>query len=93
MEGDLAKLKEIVELKKKYGARVLVDDAHGIGVLGKNGRGTCEHFDVESDIDLITGTFSKSFGSLGGFVAGDADVIDYIQHQGRSMIFSASMTC
>lgn len=92
MEGDLAKLKEVVELKKKYGARVLVDDAHGIGVLGKNGRGTCEHFDVESDIDLITGTFSKSFGSLGGFVAGDADVIDYIQHQGRSMIFSASMT-
>ncbi|AYF07142.1 MULTISPECIES: aminotransferase class I/II-fold pyridoxal phosphate-dependent enzyme [Bacillus] len=92
MEGDLAKLKEIVQLKKKYGARLLVDDAHGIGVLGENGRGTCEHFGVESDIDLITGTFSKSFGSLGGFVVGDADIIDFIQHNGRSMIFSASMT-
>jgi 8-amino-7-oxononanoate synthase len=92
MEGDLAKLKEIVSLKKKYSARLVVDDAHGIGVLGKNGRGTCEHFDVESEIDIITGTFSKSFGSLGGFVAGDTDVIDYIKHHGRSMIFSASMT-
>ncbi|MCI0767847.1 pyridoxal phosphate-dependent aminotransferase family protein [Bacillus sp. TL12] len=92
MEGDLAKLKEIVQLKKKYGARLLVDDAHGIGILGENGRGTCEHLGVESDIDLITGTFSKSFGSLGGFVVGDEDIIDFIQHNGRSMIFSASMT-
>ncbi|MBB6446822.1 aminotransferase class I/II-fold pyridoxal phosphate-dependent enzyme [Bacillus benzoevorans] len=92
MEGNLAKLKEIVQLKKKYKARLLVDDAHGIGILGENGRGTCEHFGIENEIDIITGTFSKSFGSLGGFAAGDKDVIDYIKHNGRSMIFSASMT-
>lgn len=91
MEGDLAKLKEIVSLKHKYNARLLVDDAHGIGVLGNYGRGTCEHFNLETEIDIITGTFSKAFGSLGGFVAGDEDIIDYIKHQGRSMIFSASM--
>lgn len=92
MEGDLAELREIVHLKKKYGARLLVDDAHGIGVLGENGRGTCEYLGIESEIDIITGTFSKSFGSLGGFVAGEGDVIDYIKHNARSMIFSASMT-
>ncbi len=92
MEGDLANLKEIVRLKKKYNARLLVDDAHGIGVLGENGRGTCEYLGVENEVDIITGTFSKSFGSLGGFVAGDKDVVDFIQHKARSMIFSASMT-
>ncbi len=92
MEGDLANLKEIVRLKKKYNARLLVDDAHGVGVLGENGRGTCEYLGVENEVDIITGTFSKSFGSLGGFVAGDKDVVDFIQHKARSMIFSASMT-
>ncbi|WP_025717822.1 aminotransferase class I/II-fold pyridoxal phosphate-dependent enzyme [Paenibacillus sp. 1-18] len=92
MEGDIADLKAIAALKQQYNARLLVDDAHGIGVLGPNGRGTGEHLGVESEIDLITGTFSKSFGSLGGFVAGDTDIIDYIQHWGRSMIFSTSMT-
>lgn len=92
MEGDIANLKEIITLKHQYLARLLVDDAHGIGVLGAEGRGTCEYHGVESEVDLITGTFSKSFGSLGGFVAGDSDIIDYIQHKGRSMIFSASMT-
>ncbi|MFB0841471.1 aminotransferase class I/II-fold pyridoxal phosphate-dependent enzyme [Paenibacillus oleatilyticus] len=92
MDGDTANLKDIVYLKHKYQARLLVDDAHGIGVLGKNGRGTCEYFDVEAETDLITGSFSKAFGSLGGFVAGDNDVIDYIQYQARSMIFSSSMT-
>ncbi|WP_106766701.1 aminotransferase class I/II-fold pyridoxal phosphate-dependent enzyme [Paenibacillus faecalis] len=92
MEGDIANLRDIITIKRQYGARLLVDDAHGIGILGKYGRGTGEYFNVESEIDLITGTFSKSFGSLGGFVAGDLDIVDYIQHQGRSMIFSASMT-
>ncbi|USB33661.1 pyridoxal phosphate-dependent aminotransferase family protein [Paenibacillus sp. YPG26] len=92
MEGDMANLKDIVYLKNKYSARLLVDDAHGIGVLGEQGRGTCEHFGVEDETDLIAGTFSKSFGSLGGFIAGNEDVIDYIQHKARSMIFSASMT-
>lgn len=92
MEGDIAPLKEIVSLKHHYSARLLVDDAHGIGVLGAEGRGTGEYHDVESEVDLLTGTFSKSFGSLGGFAAGDKDIIDYIQHKGRSMIFSASMT-
>lgn len=92
MEGDISNLKTIVALKEQYGARLLVDDAHGVGVLGINGRGTGEYLDVESKIDLITGTFSKSFGSLGGFVAGDEEIVDYILHKGRSMIFSASMT-
>jgi 8-amino-7-oxononanoate synthase len=92
MEGDLANLPEIVGLAKKYEARVLVDDAHGIGVMGKNGRGTCEHFGVEDDVDLVMGTFSKSFASLGGFVAGEKKVISYIKHFARSLIFSASIT-
>ena len=92
MEGDLANLPEIVRLAKKYKARVLVDDAHGIGVMGTNGRGTCEHFGVEDDVDLIMGTFSKSFASLGGFVAGEKKVISYIKHFARSLIFSASIT-
>ncbi|MCX7973264.1 MAG: aminotransferase class I/II-fold pyridoxal phosphate-dependent enzyme [Candidatus Aminicenantes bacterium] len=92
MEGDMANLPEIVALARKYGAKVMVDDAHGIGVLGKNGRGTAEHFGVEEEVDLIMGTFSKSFASLGGFVAGEKKVIQYIKHHARSLIFSASIT-
>ncbi len=92
MEGDLANLPEIVKLTKKYGARLMVDEAHGIGVMGKNGRGTPEHFGVEEDVDLVMGTFSKSFASLGGFVAGHKKVISYIKHHARSLIFSASIT-
>jgi 8-amino-7-oxononanoate synthase len=92
MEGDLAPLPEIVDLKKKYNARLLVDDAHGIGVLGEKGQGTCEHFHVMDDVDMIMGTFSKSFASLGGFVVADKDVITHIKHTARALIFSASMT-
>jgi 8-amino-7-oxononanoate synthase len=92
MEGDLANLPEIVRLKKKYNTRLLVDDAHGIGVLGKKGRGACEHFDVLADADIIMGTFSKAFASLGGFVVAEKDVITHIKHTARSLIFSASMT-
>jgi 8-amino-7-oxononanoate synthase len=91
MEGDLCPLPEIVELSEKYGCRIMVDDAHGMGVMGENGRGTPEHFDLEDRIDLVMGTFSKSFASLGGVIAGEKYVIDYIQHMARSMIFSASM--
>jgi 8-amino-7-oxononanoate synthase len=90
MEGDLARLPEIVELKKKYGARLLVDDAHGLGVLGENGRGTAEHFGLEHETDLIMGTFSKSLATVGGFIAGAAHVVDYIRHHARSQIFSAA---
>jgi 8-amino-7-oxononanoate synthase len=90
MEGDLANLPEIVTLAKKYGARLMVDDAHGIGVLGKTGRGTAEHFGLEDKVDLIMGTYSKSLASIGGFIAGSADVIHYIKHFARSLIFSAS---
>jgi 8-amino-7-oxononanoate synthase len=92
MEGDLANLPKIVELSKKYNTKIMVDDAHGIGVMGKNGRGTCEHFGVEDEIDLVMGTFSKSIASLGGFVAGGAKVVSYIKHFARSLIFSASIT-
>ncbi len=92
MEGDLANLPKVVELSKKYSAKIMVDDAHGIGVLGKSGRGTSEHFGVEDDVDLIMGTFSKSIASLGGFVVGDAKVISYIKHFARALIFSASIT-
>jgi 8-amino-7-oxononanoate synthase len=90
MEGDVINLPEVISLVKRYGARLLVDDAHGIGVLGKTGRGTAEHFGLENDVDLIMGTYSKSLASIGGFVAGDADVVHYIKHFGRSLIFSAS---
>ncbi len=90
MGGDIAPLPEIVPLCKRYGARLMVDDAHSIGVLG-GGRGTSAHFGVTDRVDLIMGTFSKSFASLGGFIAGDHDVIDYVQHNARSLIFSASM--
>ena len=91
MEGDLSKLPEIAALKKRYGARLLVDDAHGVGVFGENGRGTPEHFGVEDEADLIMGTFSKSLAAVGGFIAGDALVVDYIRHHARSGIFSAAM--
>lgn len=90
MEGDLANLPGIVELKRRYGARLLVDDAHAIGVVGENGRGTAEHFGLEHEVDLITGTFSKSLASVGGFVTGDAKVIRYIKHTARSFMFAAS---
>ncbi len=90
MEGDIINLPEVVRIAKKYGARLMVDDAHGIGVLGKTGRGTCEHFGLEQEVDLIMGTYSKSLASIGGFVAGDSDVIHYIKHFARSLIFSAS---
>ncbi|MCI4444615.1 MAG: pyridoxal phosphate-dependent aminotransferase family protein [Candidatus Aminicenantes bacterium] len=92
MEGDIADLPGIIPLAKKYNARVMVDDAHGLGVLGKNGRGTAEHFGLEKEVDLIMGTFSKSFVSIGGFVAGDKKVINYIKHFARSLIFSAAAT-
>jgi len=91
MEGDIAKLPEIVKLTKPRGIRILVDDAHSIGVLGPNGNGTAAHFGLTSEVDLIMGTFSKSFGAVGGFVAGEFAVIDYIKHFARSMIFTASL--
>lgn len=90
MEGDLAKLPEIVELKKKYNCSLMVDEAHGLGVFGKEGRGVCDHFGVTDDVDLIMGTFSKSLASVGGFIAGDKDTINYIRHNCRTYIFSAS---
>lgn len=90
MEGDIAPLPEIIPLCKQYGVRLMVDDAHAMGVLG-GGRGTAAHFGVTKDVDLIMSTFSKSFASIGGFVAGQADVIDYIKHKARSLIFSASI--
>lgn len=91
MEGDIAKLPEIVNLSKKYGAEIIVDDAHSVGVLGKNGAGTASHFDLVDDVAFIVGTFSKSLASLGGFVAGDKVMIDYMKHHARSLIFSASI--
>ena len=90
MEGDIAPLPDIVKLCKKYGARLMVDDAHGVGVLGKTGRGTAEHFGLEKDVDIIMGTYSKSMASIGGFVAADEDVIHYMKHTSRPLIFSAS---
>lgn len=92
MEGDLAPLADIVRLAKEYGARLLVDDAHGIGVLGPRGAGACEAIGVEDQVDLVMGTFSKSFASLGGFIAGPRAVMDYLRHHARALIFSASMT-
>lgn len=91
MEGDIANLPEIVKLAKEYDARVMVDDAHGLGVMGNRGRGTGEHFDLEKDVDIIMGTFSKSLASLGGFIAASEDVIHYIKHVSRPFIFSASI--
>jgi 8-amino-7-oxononanoate synthase len=91
MEGDLARVPELVRLKRKHGFRLLIDDAHAIGVMGPRGNGTAAHFHHNDDADLITGTFSKSFASLGGFVAGDDDVIHYLKHFSRELIFSASI--
>jgi 8-amino-7-oxononanoate synthase len=90
MGGDIAPLREIVPLCKRHNVRLMVDDAHSMGVLGQ-GRGTAAHFGLTDEVDLIMGTFSKSFASLGGFVAGSAQVIDYVQHHARSLIFSASI--
>ncbi|MGE5238097.1 MAG: aminotransferase class I/II-fold pyridoxal phosphate-dependent enzyme [Chloroflexota bacterium] len=90
MEGDVIDLPATLEIARRYGARLMVDDAHGIGVLGMTGRGTAEHFGLEQEVDLIMGTYSKSLASIGGFVAGDAEVIDYIKHFARALIFSAS---
>ncbi|MGH0033214.1 MAG: aminotransferase class I/II-fold pyridoxal phosphate-dependent enzyme [Myxococcota bacterium] len=90
MEGDLSDLPRVAELARRHGARLMVDDAHGLGVFGEHGRGTPEHFGVEDDVDLVMGTFSKSLAAVGGFVAGDQQVIDYVKHQARSEIFSAA---
>ena len=92
MEGDLAPLPEIVRLKEKYNASIMVDEAHGMGVFGKQGRGVCNHFGVTDQVDVIMGTFSKSFASLGGFVAADKDTINWVRHTARSYIFQASCT-
>src|SRR5574344_785042 len=92
MEGDIAKLPDIVRLSKQYNASIMVDEAHGLGVLGKQGRGTCNHFGLTDDVDLIMGTFSKSLASIGGFIAADKCVINYLRHNARSYIFSASNT-
>ncbi|EKD41742.1 MAG: hypothetical protein ACD_73C00551G0003 [uncultured bacterium] len=91
MEGDLGPLPELVALAKKYGARIAVDDAHGLGVIGPGGRGTVHHFGLQNEVDLVVGTFSKSLASIGGFVAGKRKVIDFIMHFGRPMLFSASL--
>jgi len=91
MEGDIADLPAIVKLAKAYGARIMLDDAHAIGVLGEGGRGTAEHFGLENEVDLIMGTHSKSLAAIGGFIAGPSDVISWIKHLARSMIFSASL--
>ena len=90
--GDIAKLPEIVALARKYGARVMVDDAHGLGVLGKHGRGTAEHFGLENEVDIYMGTFSKSLASIGGYMAAKSYVCDYVRHNSRPFIFSASLT-
>lgn len=92
MEGDLCKLPEIVELKKKYNATIMVDEAHGIGVFGRQGRGVCDHFGLTKDVDLIMGTFSKSLASIGGFIAADSSIINWLRHTVRTYIFSASCT-
>ncbi|MBQ2195432.1 MAG: aminotransferase class I/II-fold pyridoxal phosphate-dependent enzyme [Prevotella sp.] len=92
MEGDLCKLPEIIELKHKYNCSVMVDEAHGLGVFGKQGRGVCDHFGLTDEVDLIMGTFSKSLASIGGFIAGASDTINYLRHSCRTYIFSASDT-
>jgi len=92
MEGDVAKLPQIVELSKKYNASVYVDEAHTLGVFGKTGAGICEHFGLINDVDLIMGTFSKSLGTIGGFIASDNNIINYLKHNSRTLIFSASIT-
>ena len=92
MTGEICNLPKLVELKNKYGARLMLDEAHGIGVLGANGRGAGEHFGLEDDVDIIMGTFSKSFASLGGFMAAKKEVVEYVKHTSRPFIFSASIT-
>ena len=91
MEGDLARLPAIVDLKNRYGARLVVDDAHGLGVFGDHGRGSPEHFGLEHEVDLITGTFSKSLATVGGFIAAEIEIVDYLRHHARTGIFSAAM--
>ncbi|XFA98824.1 aminotransferase class I/II-fold pyridoxal phosphate-dependent enzyme [Candidatus Izemoplasma sp. B36] len=92
MSGDICNLPEIVKLAKKYGARVMVDDAHGFGVIGKTGRGTAEYFDLEDEVDIIMGTFSKSLASLGGYMVADREVVEYVKHKSRPFIFCAAIT-
>jgi 8-amino-7-oxononanoate synthase len=92
MEGDIVKLPEIVKLADQFGANIMIDDAHSLGVIGDKGAGTASHFGLTKDVDLIMGTFSKSLASLGGFIASDRDTIDYLKHRARSLMFSASMT-
>ncbi len=92
MSGDICKLPEIVDLAKKYQARVMIDDAHGLGVLGEGGRGTASYFNLENEVDIYMGTFSKSLASLGGYMASSSDVVEYVKHTSRPYIFSASMT-
>lgn len=91
VEGDLAPLDQMVPIAKKHGARLMVDEAHAVGVMGKHGRGTSEHFGVENDVDLIMGTFSKTFASIGGYIVGDAEVLSFIRHQARPVLFSAAI--
>ncbi len=92
MEGDVCKLPDIVDLAHKYNANIMVDEAHGIGVFGEGGRGVCDHFGLRDEVDLIMGTFSKSFASLGGFIATDKIITNYLRHHSRSYIFTASIT-
>ena len=92
MEGDIVKLPEIVKIADKFGANIMVDDAHSLGVIGHKGAGTASHFNLTDEVDLIMGTFSKSLASLGGFIASDAATIDYLKHRARALMFSASMT-
>jgi len=92
MEGDIIKLPQLVELAKKYDASIYVDEAHSFGVLGRDGRGVCDHFGLTDDVDVIMGTFSKSLASIGGFVAADESIINWLRHNSRSYIFSASAT-
>lgn len=92
MEGDLVPLPKMVELKKKYNGSIMIDEAHGLGMFGRQGRGVCDHFGLTDDVDLIMGTFSKSLASIGGFIAGDKEVINWIRHTSRTYIFSASNT-
>ena len=92
MEGDLAKLPEMVDLAKKYNASIMIDEAHSLGVFGATGAGVCEHFGVQNDVELVMGTFSKSLATIGGFIASNKDVINYLKHNSRTLIFSASIT-